>query len=102
MRKLFQSLAAVCCLATGAAAEPAGIPWTTSFTSATAQAQASAKPILLNVRADYCEYCHQMDREAFVDSRCVLLSQEFVPCSVDGDSKGKDLLKKYKVQMYPY
>jgi thioredoxin-related protein len=102
MKTILQVLAVICCMVTGAQAQPAGIPWMTSFTDAVGQAQASGKPILLCLRADYCEYCHQMDREAFVDSRCVLLSQEYIPCSMDGDTKGKDLLKKYKVQMYPF
>ena len=81
---------------------PPSIQWTDSFADATAQAQSSGKPVLLYLTADYCVYCKQMDKEAFVDSRAVLLSDLYTPCRVDGEHAGKPLVKKYDVKMYPY
>lgn len=79
-----------------------GIAWMTSYGDALTQAHATGKPVLLYVHADYCEYCKQMEREAFVDSRAVLLSTLYVPCRVDGERDGKPLIRKYDIREYPY
>jgi len=78
------------------------ISWLNSIDMATTQARATGKPILLYLTADYCAYCKQMDKEAFVDSRAVLLSQLYIPCKMDGEHEGKPLIKKYDVKTYPY
>jgi len=82
--------------------QPGTIQWINSLDRATAEARTSGKPILLYLTADYCVYCKQMDKEAFVDTRAVLLSQLYVPCKLDGEHEGKPLIKKYDVKTYPY
>src|SRR3569833_19807 len=78
------------------------IQWLNSMTDASAQSMSTGKPILIYLTAGYCVYCKQMDREAFVDTRAVLMSQLYVPCRMDGEHEGKSLIKKYGVKMYPY
>jgi len=100
-------LIATTAIATPVAAKSDGPParqiqWMNSLDKATTEAQSTGKPILLYLTADYCVYCKQMDKEAFIDTRAVLLSQLFVPCKLDGEHEGKPLIKKYDVKTYPY
>jgi thioredoxin-related protein len=84
------------------AAEQDVIAWSSSMPKASDEAQSAGKPILLVLYADYCEYCHQMEREAFLDSRATLLSDEYMPCRLNGENDGKQEIARYHVKMYPY
>jgi uncharacterized protein len=50
------------------------------------EAAATGRPVLLNLTAVWCEWCHRMDEQTFSDSECIrLLNEELVPVRVDCD-----------------
>lgn len=51
-------------------------------------AQAEDKPVLLDVGAVWCHWCHVMDRESYEDAATArLINQHFVPVKVDRDER---------------
>src|SRR5580692_7889503 len=53
-----------------------------------ARAQAEDKPILLDIGAVWCHWCHVMDRESYEDAELAgILNQHFVAVKVDRDER---------------
>jgi uncharacterized protein YyaL (SSP411 family) len=60
-------------------------PWNDA---AFAQAQAEDKPILLDIGAVWCHWCHVMDRESYEDPEiAALINEHFVAVKVDRDER---------------
>jgi len=60
-------------------------PWSEA---AFARAQAEDKPILLDIGAVWCHWCHVMDRESYEDAEvAALINQSFVAVKVDRDER---------------
>ena len=52
------------------------------------RARAENKPILLDIGAVWCHWCHVMDRESYEDAETAqLINQHFVPIKVDRDER---------------
>jgi len=52
------------------------------------RARAENKPILLDIGAVWCHWCHVMDRESYEDAETAqLINQNFVPIKVDRDER---------------
>jgi uncharacterized protein YyaL (SSP411 family) len=52
------------------------------------QAQAEDKPILLDIGAVWCHWCHVMDRESYEDAEiAALINEKFVAVKVDRDER---------------
>ncbi|MFQ5724187.1 MAG: thioredoxin domain-containing protein, partial [Terriglobia bacterium] len=52
------------------------------------QAQKEDKPILLDIGAVWCHWCHVMDRESYEDAEvATLINQHFIPVKVDRDAR---------------
>ncbi len=64
------------------------------------QATREGKPMLLFFTAPWCEYCHQMANEAFVQEQVVSLSQRFVCILIDADRE-PDVCRQFQVRGYP-
>ncbi len=61
------------------------MPW---GTAAFERAVLEEKPILLDIGAVWCHWCHVMDRESYEDSAtAALINQLFVPVKVDRDER---------------
>lgn len=58
------------------------------------------RPMLLFFTADWCTYCHQMERDAFVDETVSALAKQFVCVLVDADQE-PEVCEKFEVQGYP-
>lgn len=58
------------------------------------------KPLLLFFTAEWCKYCHQMQREAFLEQAVVELSREFVCVLVDADAE-PDICRQFEVRGFP-
>jgi thiol:disulfide interchange protein len=64
------------------------------------QATREGKPMLLFFTASWCEYCHQMAGEAFVQEQVVGLSQQFVCILIDADRE-PEVCRQFQVRGYP-
>jgi uncharacterized protein YyaL (SSP411 family) len=59
------------------------LPW---GEAAFARSRAEDRPILLDIGAVWCHWCHVMDRESYEDAQtAALINELFVPVKVDRD-----------------
>ena len=64
------------------------VQWHPWGEAAFAQAQAEDKPILLDIGAVWCHWCHVMDRESYEDTEVAkLINEHFVAVKVDRDER---------------
>ena len=69
----------------GAAQPVAWLPW---GAEAFELARAEGRPILLDIGAVWCHWCHVMDRESYEDeTTAALINELFVPVKVDRDER---------------
>lgn len=72
-----------------------------SFDEGMTLAKTAQKKVYINFHADWCGYCHKMERETFKDGQVIAyLNKHFIPVRVDSD-KQKDLARKYRVRGLP-
>ena len=65
--------------------------------AAFAQAQAQDKPILLDIGAVWCHWCHVMDRESYENAEVArVINESFIPVKVDRDER-PDIDARYQV-----
>ena len=64
------------------------VRWNAWGEAAFAQARAEDKPILLDIGAVWCHWCHVMDRESYEDAEiAALINEHFVAVKVDRDER---------------
>lgn len=63
-------------------------------------ARAQQKPLLLFFTAEWCKYCHQMQRETFAQQAVVDLSREFVCVLIDADAEA-NVCRQFEVRGFP-
>ena len=64
------------------------VKWHPWGEQAFARAQAEDKPILLDIGAVWCHWCHVMDRESYEDAEvAALINEHFVAVKVDRDER---------------
>jgi len=64
------------------------VQWHAWGEAAFARAQAEDKPILLDIGAVWCHWCHVMDRESYEDSEMArIINEHFVAVKVDRDER---------------
>jgi uncharacterized protein YyaL (SSP411 family) len=64
------------------------VQWHPWGADAFARAQAENKPILLDIGAVWCHWCHVMDRESYEDPQvAALINRDFVAVKVDRDER---------------
>ena len=64
------------------------VKWHPWGEAAFARAQAEDKPILLDIGAVWCHWCHVMDRESYEDAEVAkLINEHFVAVKVDRDER---------------
>jgi len=65
--------------------------------AAFAKAQAEDKPILLDIGAVWCHWCHVMDRESYENAEVArVINESFIPVKVDRDER-PDIDARYQV-----
>ena len=71
--------------------------WREWNSAAFAQAQAEDKPILLDIGAVWCHWCHVMDRESYENAEVArVINESFIPVKVDRDER-PDIDARYQV-----
>src|ERR1700729_884280 len=64
------------------------VEWQQWGEDAFAQAAAEAKPILLDIGAVWCHWCHVMDRESYEDAETAkVINDHFIAVKVDRDER---------------
>src|SRR5947209_18849474 len=64
------------------------IQWHEWGEEALAKAQQENKPVLLDIGAVWCHWCHVMDREAYDNPEIAsIINERFVAVKVDGDER---------------
>jgi thiol-disulfide isomerase/thioredoxin len=89
-------------------AEPAGdtegkIIWTHKLSEALAQASSGSKLIVVDLVADWCGWCRQMESRTWPDPKVNRLAQQYVFLRLNGEKEkdGIELIEKFRVDGYP-
>jgi thiol:disulfide interchange protein DsbD len=83
-----------------APAGAAGIRWETSLDEGLARAAAEKKPALIDFWAEWCSYCHEMDRDVLSREAVIADSERLVMIRVDVTVQTPtvdELYKKYGI-----
>jgi thiol-disulfide isomerase/thioredoxin len=80
-----------------------GIAWEHDFGKAMRKARAAGQPLLVDFWADWCSYCHLLDRTTYVDPTVIELTEGFVAVKVDTEAhpKGTALAARYGIDSLP-
>src|SRR3954468_7486936 len=72
------------------------VRWREFGPEALAAAKAEDKPILLDIGAVWCHWCHVMDRESYDDPAvAAIINEKFIPVKVDRDER-PDIDSRYQ------
>jgi thioredoxin-like negative regulator of GroEL len=80
-----------------------GIRWEKDFAAALKRARTEGKPIFVDFWADWCGWCHQLDRTTYVDPEVVKASADFVSVKVnaEGDRADLEIARRFAVSALP-
>jgi thioredoxin-like negative regulator of GroEL len=81
----------------------AGIRWEGRFEDALKKARASHKPVIVDFWAQWCGWCHRLDKTTYVDPAVVKLAEGFVAVKVntEGDPRDTAVAIRYDVSNLP-
>jgi TolA-binding protein len=79
------------------------LTWYKDFPSASAAARKASKPIFVDVFADWCTWCHKLDKEVYADPKFVSYMKSFVPAKIDSEdgAAGSQFSEKYQITGLP-
>ncbi len=83
-----------------ALADGGDIQWL-SYAEGRQRGEAEQKKVFVVFEADWCRYCHQMEKETFSDSAVIsYVNRNFIPVRVNSD-KESQIAAKYNVRGLP-
>ena len=79
------------------------IRWIRDYDQALAEATKRAKPVFVDAYADWCLWCHKLDREVYADPGFVKFMSDYIPLKIDVEStaKGRQFAEKYQITGLP-
>ncbi|HSE43033.1 MAG TPA: thioredoxin fold domain-containing protein [Acidobacteriota bacterium] len=77
--------------------------WITDFDTALTESQKTSKPIFLDVFADWCAWCHKLDKEVYSDPKFTSYMSSYILARIDSEDgkQGSDVAAKYKIDSLP-
>jgi len=94
-------------LATAPGESPAppllAIKWEKKFDEAVKKARRSGKPLVVDFWAEWCGWCHRLDRTTYADPAVIRRVQDFVPVKVntEGSRRELEISARYGVRSLP-
>jgi thioredoxin-like negative regulator of GroEL len=81
----------------------AGIRWEKRFDEAMRKARSTRRPVMIDFWADWCNWCHRLDRTTYVDPVVVRKAEALVPVKVDTEESPREaeIAARYGVQSLP-
>ena len=82
---------------------PPTIRWEKNFDEALKKARKAGKPVIVDFWADWCAWCHRLDKNTYADPWVARKAQEFVAVKVntEGSRKEVDVAVRYHVTSLP-
>ncbi len=87
----------------GNTAPAPGIRWERQFDQALKKARASHKPVLVDFWAEWCGWCHRLDKTTYVDPVVTRQGEDFVAVKVntEGGPREVEIAARYDVSSLP-
>lgn len=84
-------------------AAPAGIRWERRFDEALKKARLLKKPLIVDFWADWCSWCHRLDKSTYVDPVVARAAEDFVAVKVntEGGARETQIALRYDVSSLP-
>src|SRR5258708_31938088 len=104
MRKNFvRRVVAICCLlgSTVAGQAQKSLGWAKSYEAAQIQAQQDHKLIMVDLHADWCVRCKELDAKTYSDPKVIETANDFVPVSLNAEKEGRKLAARFNLHGYP-
>ncbi|MBN2369153.1 MAG: thioredoxin family protein [Vicinamibacteria bacterium] len=103
MRRKLSSGIAACLLLCCARAFATGIAWEPSFEAARKKARVTGQPLMVDFWAEWCGWCHELDRTTYADREVVKITGGFVAVKVDTEGRRSDtaVATRYRIDSLP-
>jgi thioredoxin-like negative regulator of GroEL len=79
------------------------IRWAKNYESGLAEAKKSNKPIFVDIYADWCAWCHELDKQVYTNEDFIRFMNGFVAIKVNAEEEpeGTRLAEKFSVEAFP-